>query len=150
MFSDKLGPNIIGHIPRVTSNCIWYAMVKGAAVTAHATNARSKRLSLIQGRLEILTIVTVGDNADGVTTLKEKVESVNFPIGLEDEEYKDESDAILETIGTEEYEDSDYNMWRVFCCVPLLQISICFGEELISHIWFSFTLNKLTLFEPGY
>ena len=41
--------------------------------------------------------------------LKEKVESVNFPVG-EDEEYNNESDAISKTIGTEEYKDSDCNM----------------------------------------
>ena len=38
------------------------------------------------------------DNADGIRTLKEKVESVNFPVG-EDEEYKDDSNEILKSIG---------------------------------------------------
>ena len=44
--------------------------------------------------------------------LKEKVESVNFPVGA-DEEYKDELHAILKTISAEEDEDSesDCNMW---------------------------------------
>ena len=38
------------------------------------------------------------DNADGIRTLKEKVESVNFPVG-EDDEYKDYSNEILKSIG---------------------------------------------------
>ena len=49
------------------------------------------------------------DNADGIRTLKEKVESVNFPVG-EDKEYKDESDAISKTIGTEEHKDNECNL----------------------------------------
>ena len=82
MFSGKLGPDIIGQIQRETSHRIWYAMAKGAAVTAHVTNTRPKRLSLIQGGLEILIIVTVeSDNADGIRILKEKVERVNYSVG---------------------------------------------------------------------
>ena len=46
------------------------------------------------------------DNADGIRTLKEKVESVNFPVG-EDEEYKNDSNEILKSIGVEEEEESD-------------------------------------------
>ena len=46
------------------------------------------------------------DKADGIRTLKEKVESVNFPVG-EDEEYKDDSNEILKSIGVEEEEESD-------------------------------------------
>ena len=66
MFSGKLGRDIIGYIPHETSHRIWYAMARGAAVTAHVvTNTRPKRLSLIQGGLEILIIVTVErDNAE--------------------------------------------------------------------------------------
>ena len=62
---------------------------------------------LIQGGVEILIMVNVEwDNADGIRTLKEKVESVNFPVG-EDEEYKDDSNEILKSIGVEEEEESD-------------------------------------------
>ena len=46
------------------------------------------------------------DNADGIRTLKENVESVDFPVG-EDEEYKDDSNEILKSIGAEEEEESD-------------------------------------------
>ena len=44
--------------------------------------------------------------------LKEKVESVNFPLGA-NEAYKDKSYAILKTISGEEDKDSysDCNMW---------------------------------------
>ena len=97
-------------------------MAKGAAVTAHVTNTRPKCSPLIQGGLEILIIVTVErDNADGMGTSKEKVWSVNLPIG-EDDKYKDESDSISITIGTDEYKNNDCSMWRVFFCVPFLQI----------------------------
>ena len=67
MFSSKLGPDIIGYIPRETSYRTWYAIVNEAAVTAHVTNTRQKRLSLIQGGLEILIIVIVKrDNANSI------------------------------------------------------------------------------------
>ena len=39
----------------------------------------------------------------GTRSLKENVESVNFLVD-EDKEYKDKSDAILKTSGTEEHE----------------------------------------------
>ena len=42
--------------------------------------------------------------------LKEKVDSVNFPVGA-DEEYKDELHTILKTISANEDEDSDCNTW---------------------------------------
>ena len=114
MFSGKLVPDIIGHIQRETSHRIWYAIVKGAAVTAHVTKTRPKRLSLIQGGLEILIIVTVKrDNPDSIRILKEKIEIVNIPVG-EDEVYKDESETISKTSGTEEYKNNDCNMWRLF------------------------------------
>ena len=41
--------------------------------------------------------------------LKEKVECVNFHAGA-NEEYTDESYAILKTISAEEDEESDFNM----------------------------------------
>ena len=105
MFPDKLAPNIIGHIPREISRQMWYAMAKGAGFTARAINTRLKRSPLIQGGVEILIMVNVEwDNADGIRTLKEKVESVNFPVG---EEYKDDSNEILKSIGVEEEEESD-------------------------------------------
>ena len=37
------------------------------------------------------------DNADGIRTLKEKVESVNSPVG-EDKEYKEDSNEISKSI----------------------------------------------------
>ena len=49
------------------------------------------------------------DNADDIRTLKEKVKSVNFPLG-EDEEYKDDLNETLKSIGVEEESDSDSNM----------------------------------------
>ena len=75
------------------------------------------------------------DNADGIRTLKEKVESVNFPVG-EDEEYKDDSNEILKSIGVEEEEesDSDSNMQIRIFVGYLSLISIYFGEEFISNI----------------
>ena len=107
MFPGKLAPDIIGHIPREISRHMWYAMAKGADVTARVIDTRPKRSPLIQGGVEILIMVNVEwDNADGIRTLKEKVESVNFPVG-EDEEYKDDSNEILKSIGVEEEEESD-------------------------------------------
>ena len=41
--------------------------------------------------------------------LKENVKSVNIPVG-EDEVYKDESETISKTSGTEEYKNNDCNM----------------------------------------
>ena len=53
-----------------------------------------------------LSVNVEWDNADGIRTLKEKVERVNFPVG-EDEEYKDDSNEILKSICVKEEEDSD-------------------------------------------
>ena len=101
MFRGKLALDIIGHIPREISCHVWYAMAKGAEVTARVINTKWKRSPLIQGGVEILIILNVEwDNANGIRTLKEKVESVNFPVG-EDEEYKDDSKEILKSIGVE-------------------------------------------------
>ena len=53
-----------------------------------------------------LSVNVEWDNADVIRTLKEKVERVNFSVG-EDEEYKDDSNEILKSIGVEEEEESD-------------------------------------------
>ena len=53
-----------------------------------------------------LSVNVEWDNADVIRTLKEKVESVNIPVG-EDEEYKDDSNEILKSICVEEEEESD-------------------------------------------
>ena len=108
---------------------------------------QDRKLSpLIQGGLEILSIVTIErDFADGIR----KFEGVNFPVG-EDEEYKDESGAILRTIGTEEYKDSDCNMWRVFLLYTfsldlvflLVKNSIHTYNFLLS--WTNLSVQKLT------
>ena len=50
----------------------------------------------------------------------------------EDEEYKDESDAILKIIGAEEDQDSD----SIFAVYLFLKFSSYFGEELISNIFY--------------
>ena len=79
MVSGKLGHGIIGKILRDTSHRISYAIAKGAAVTALVTNTRPKRLSLIKGVLEILTIVTVErDNTDGIQNFKRKSRECQF------------------------------------------------------------------------
>ena len=76
MFSGKLGPTSLAtyHVRHRTSYGMKWRREKGASVTAHVTNTRPKRLSLIQGGLEILIIVTVEkNNADGIKILKERV-----------------------------------------------------------------------------
>ena len=110
MFPCKLAPDFIVHIPREISRHVWFVMAKGAEVTARVIDTRPKRSPIMQGEVEILIMVNVEwDNADGIRTLKEKVESVNFPVG-EDEEYKNDSNEILKSIGVEEESDSDSNM----------------------------------------
>ena len=75
MFPGKLALDIIDHIPREISRHMWYAMAKGADVTARVINTRPKCSPSIQGGVEILIMVNVEwDNADGIRTLKEKVE----------------------------------------------------------------------------
>ena len=104
MFPGKLASDMwYGHIPHEISRLVWYAMAKGANVT---TCHRYKTEALIQGGVEILIMVNVEwDNADDIRTLKEKVESGNFPVG-EDEEYKDDSNEIFKSIGVGEGEKS--------------------------------------------
>ena len=59
MFPGKLAPDIIGHIPREISCHVWYAMAKGADLTAPVIDTRPKRSPLIQGGVEILIMVNV-------------------------------------------------------------------------------------------
>ena len=74
--------------------------------------------------------------------LKKKVESVNFPVG-EDEEYKDDSNEILKSISIKEEKESDSD-YRIFVAYLSLISSVYFGEKFISNILLSFTLTKLT------
>ena len=64
------------------------------------------------------------------------MESVNFSVG-EDEEYKDDSNEILKSIGVEEEEESDSDskhVIRIFVAYLSLISSVYFGEEFISNI----------------
>ena len=110
----KLAPETIGHIPREIPRHVWYAILEGAKITAIVSDVTPKRSPLVQGGLEIPICVTVEwENIDGLKILKEKVDSVNFPFG-ENENYEDSSNKILQDLGglleDEEGNDDDVDV----------------------------------------
>ena len=101
-WSNKLTRNVIpstvGHIPLELSRYIWYALERGASVNAEVKSVKYKPSPLVQGGLEIPIEVTVRwAHERGLQILKEKVDSVRYPVG-DEESYIDDSREILRLI----------------------------------------------------
>ena len=91
-----LAASIIGHMPREMSRFIWYAIEKGAQITATLVSTQAKDSPLVQGGLEIPVIVKVEwENEINLQRLKKKVASLSYSL---EEDYVDESKDILEEI----------------------------------------------------
>jgi hypothetical protein len=93
-----LSPSTVGHIPLELSRYIWYALERGASINAEVKSAKYKPSPLVQGGLEIPIEVTVRwADERGLQILKEKVDSVRYPVG-DKESYIDDSKEILKSI----------------------------------------------------
>ena len=93
-----LCPSTVGHIPLELSRYIWYALERGASVNAEVKSVKYKPSPLVQGGLEIPIEVTVRwADERGLQILKEKVNSVRYPVG-DEESYIDDSRKILKLI----------------------------------------------------
>ena len=93
-----LSPSTVGHIPLELSRYIWYALQRDASVNAEVKSANYKPSPLVQGGLEIPIEVTVRwADERGLQILKEKVDSVRYPVG-DEENYIDDSKEILKSI----------------------------------------------------
>ena len=91
-----LAASIVGHMPRELSRFIWYAIERGARITATLVSTQAKDSPLVQGGLEIPFIVKVEwENEINLQRLKKKVASLSCSL---EEDYVDESKDILEEI----------------------------------------------------
>ena len=98
LLPGRLAPSTVGHVPREISGYIWHASRYGAAITAEVTYVEPKNSPLVQGGLEILIEISiVWDDAKGMATLKEKLETVKL------RDYTDELKDILKEMGVEKY-----------------------------------------------
>ena len=93
-----LAPSIVGHMPRELGRFIWYAIEKGARITATVISTKAKVSPLVQGGLEIPVIVKVEwENEINLERLKTKVASLAYSL---EEDYVDESKDILQVMMT--------------------------------------------------
>ena len=91
-----LAASIVGHMPRELSCFIWYAIERGARITATLVSTQAKDSPLVQGGLEIPVILKVEwENEINLQRLKKKVASLSYSL---EEDYVDESKDILEEI----------------------------------------------------
>ena len=88
--------------PQEISRYIWFAIQKGAKVSAIVVNTERQPPPLMQGGLEILiTMKIVWENEKNIRILQEKVSRVNFKC------YEDKSAEIRKTIRAIEAGDTD-------------------------------------------
>lgn len=93
-----LSASTVGHIPLEISRYIWYALQRDASINAEVKSAKYRPSPLVQGGLEIPIEVTVRwADKRGLHILKEKVDSVRYPVS-DEEKYIDDSKEILKTI----------------------------------------------------
>ena len=91
-----LAASIVGHMARELSRFIWYAIERGAPITATLVSTEAKDSFLVRGGLEIPVIVKVEwVNEINLQRLKKKVASLSYSL---EEDYVDESKNILEEI----------------------------------------------------
>ena len=91
-----LAASIAGHMPRELIRCIWYAIERGAPITATLVSTQAKDSPLVQGGLEITVIIKVEwENEINLQRVKEKVASLSYSL---EEDCVDESQDILEEI----------------------------------------------------
>ena len=102
LLPGKIAPVVVGHVARELSRHIWFAIQKGAKVSAVVDNIKPKPSPLLQGGLEILIkMIVYWNNKNYVLILKEKVSKVNF------QHYEDSSKEIRESVRAIEAEETD-------------------------------------------
>ena len=76
-----LAASIVGHMPRELSRFIWYAIERGARITATLVSTQTKDSPLVQGGLEIRVIVKVEwEHETNLQRLKKKVASLSYSL----------------------------------------------------------------------
>ena len=69
---------VVGHVPKELSRYVSYALEQGAKFTGRVISLKPKRSPLIQGGLEMPTVVSVRwSNARSLAILKERTEEVS-------------------------------------------------------------------------
>ena len=101
----KLCAVTVGHVPREINRHVWYAIKKGAEFSATVKSLLTNLYPLKQGRLEIMTTMTVKwKNSRAMEVLKNHVKKVSYP---ENGEYSDDSSKILKEIVYNPVSESD-------------------------------------------
>ena len=78
LLPGKIAPLVVGHVAKELSRHIWFAIQKGAKVSAVADKTKPKPSPLSQGGFEILIKMTVyWKNKNYTQILKEKVSKIN-------------------------------------------------------------------------
>ena len=102
LLPGRIAPVVVGHVAKVLSRHIWFAIQKWAKVSAVVDNTKPKPSPLLQGGLEILIKMTVyWNNKNYIQILREKVSKINF------QHYEDASKEIRESLKAIEAEETD-------------------------------------------
>ena len=93
---------VVCHVPREIARHIWFALQKGATISATVVDSKPRKSPLGQGGLEILIDMTVfWTSAEKLETLRKMIETVNF------HSYEDESTTLLKEMGGNNDDDDD-------------------------------------------
>ena len=92
----KLVNSVVGHVPREIARHIWFALLKGATISATVVDSKPRKSPLVQGGLEILIDMTVFWEI-----LRKMIETVNF------HSYDDESKTLLKEMGVNNDDEDD-------------------------------------------
>ena len=81
LLPGKVAPVVVGHVTKELSRHIWFAIQKGAKVSAVVDNTKPKSSPLLQGGLKILIKMTVyWNNKNYIQTLQEKCQRLTYKI----------------------------------------------------------------------
>ena len=91
---------IVGHMPLEINRYTWFAIERGAYITAQVVLANAKRSPLTQGGLGIeIKVIVIWENKKNLKIFAEKVDSVQFTLG---EPYQDDTKKFLHEIKRKE------------------------------------------------
>ena len=98
----KLVNSVVGHVPREIAWYIWFALQKGATLSATVVDSKPRKSHLVQGGLKILIVMTVfWTSAEKLDILRKMIETVNF------HSYEDESKTLLKEMGVNNDDEDD-------------------------------------------
>ena len=94
--------SVVGHVPREIARHIWFALQKGATISATVVDSKARKSPLVQDGLEILIDMTVfWTSAEKLEILRKMIETVNF------HSFEDESKTLLKEMGVNNYDEDD-------------------------------------------